>query len=281
MPNVDIFGVDYSGAQSGQNTWLARGVHNNQTLQLEECRPIGRPELTALLAGQTSPAIAALDFPFGVPQGFAKSWVKGATKMPDLWAKAAKTSLEEFIDRRHTLVNVGPEPKRQGDQRYHREAFSPLHEVQPNMLPMTFYGMQMLSALKRKGWAVPPVDPGIWEFRVLLEAMPGATLKSLGLPYKGYKSGPQALTKRKAILKGLAPHSGLTIRIAGAIQDTCLANHDALDSVVAAVTAALWDRDPEAFQRPDPEQQDEMKVAQLEGWLYAPQPRPRQPQEVA
>ncbi len=273
MPSVEIFGVDYSGAKTGQNTWLARGTLNDPALQLEECRPISRPELTALLASQSSPAIAALDFPFGVPQEFAKKWVKGATEMPEVWAKAAAVGLDEFVARRHKLVNGGPEPKRQGDERYHRESFSPLHEVHPNMLPMTFYGMQMLAALQPKGWAVPPLDSGVWEFQVLLEAMPGATLKALGLPYKGYKSGSEALKKRKKILAGLPVAAGLQVSMPSSAHGQCLASHDALDSVVAAVTAALWNRDPEAFQRPDPEQPEEMKAAKLEGWLYAPRPR--------
>ncbi len=269
MPIAEIFGVDYSGAESDKDTWLSRGTVNGQTLELAECRSISRADLTELLAGQVKPAIVAMDFPFGVPQEFARSWVKGANMMPELWRAAASTTLDGFIQRRHQLVNGGPEPRRVGDLR-HKEAFSPLHEVNPNMLPMTFYGMRMLAALKLKGWAVPPLDSGIWEFRVLLEAMPGATLKALGLPYKGYKAGRAAPAKRMEILDGLAERAGVTLKGPADLGERCLANHDALDSVVAAVTAALWAVDPAAFLRPDPEQPDEVKAAKLEGWLYAP-----------
>ena len=51
----------------------------------------------------------------------------------------------------------------------------------------------------------------------------------------------------------------------------CLDSHDCLDSVVAAVVAALWAGRAEIFRVPRPGGSDgELEAARLEGWLYAP-----------
>ena len=71
---MKIFGVDFSGARSDQNTWLAQGVLDEAGLTLTFCRPVPRAELTQMLAETSGPAVAALDFPFGVPESFANFW---------------------------------------------------------------------------------------------------------------------------------------------------------------------------------------------------------------
>ena len=62
--------------------------------------------------------------------------------------------------------------------------------------------------------------------------------------------------------------SGVKISNLSSFQSRCQASHDALDSVVAAVIASLWARDPSVFWCPDMDGPDE--IASLEGWLYAP-----------
>ena len=103
---------------------------------------------------------------------------------------------------------------------------------------------------------------------VLLEAMPGAALKAMKLPHKGYKNGSNALKLRQEILGELEGRSGIKITNLSHFREHCLASHDALDSVVAAVIASLWARDPSVFWLPDVGGPD--RVALLEGWLYAP-----------
>jgi hypothetical protein len=266
---MTIIGVDFSGAKSDQKTWLARGRLEDGALRLEECRPISREDLTRLLAALAGPAVAALDFPFGVPQEFARCWAPAAKTMPGLWASAANMDLAGFIALRNEFVGDGPEPKRRGDLLF-PECYSPLHRVNPNMVPMTFHGMAMLHQLRPGGWHVPPLEHQGPTDRVLLEAMPGAALRALGLPYKGYKNGKDALALRRKIFDGLTEHSGVALRDYAGLMEMCLQHHDALDAVVAAVTAALWVRDPSAFRCPDPSAGDEMAASRLEGWLYAP-----------
>jgi hypothetical protein len=267
---VNIIGVDFSGARSDQNTWLARGWLDNEGLVLQECRPVPRAQLTQLLASAPAPTIAALDFPFAVPREFARFWQPGAATMPDLWAAASDMDFSQFLALRHQFVARYGEPKRLADTHF-PECYSCLHLANPNMVPMTFRGMQMLHQLWPAGCAVPPLPASNGASPVLLEAMPGAALKAFGLPYKGYKKGTRALELRHTILDQLATSSSVEVRGLSQFQGLCLNNHDCLDSVVAAVVAALWARDPNLFWCPAEEESPDFDPeVMLEGWLYAP-----------
>lgn len=239
-----------------------------------------RADLAELLVALDQGSVAALDFPYSVPKDFASFWQPGSTSMPELWAAAEMTDLAQFMACRDDFVARYGEPKRRCDLRF-PECYSCLHKANPNMVPMTFRGMQMLGPLWRAGCVIPPLkpqQPGQPQQpgkAVLLEAMPGAALKALSLPYKGYKKGANALRLRHRILDGLEERSGVDIRNLDRLREVCLGSDDALDSVVAALTATLWALDPSVFWHPSLEQsKDETTgpdaVALLEGWLYAP-----------
>ncbi len=271
-----IIGVDYSGARGDRHTWLTQGVLEDTQLVLESCGPIGRLQLTEQLMevrGESSPnmpTVAALDFPFSVPREFAAFWQPEAATMPQLWSAAAAMELAEFLELRDRFVELHGELKRLSDT-FYPECYSPLHKANPNLVPMTFRGMQMLDRLGRSGCSIPPLAPPPGAQTLLLEAMPGAALRALGLPYKGYKNGARAPQLRREILDGLAGRSGLALPNLGDFYLQGLANHDGLDSLVAAVIAALWAQDPTRFHRPAAEGAEgyDSRVM-LEGWLYAP-----------
>ena len=106
---------------------------------------------------------------------------------------------------------------------------------------------------------------------VLLEAMPGAALKALKLPHKGYKKGANAQQLRRLILEGLEQRSGVRIPNLDEFRAGCLKSDDCLDAVVAALVAAIWSKDPSVFWQPRVEEPAGPEaVALLEGWLYAP-----------
>jgi hypothetical protein len=280
---LEIFGVDFSGAKSDQHTWLAQGVLDGNRLTLTGCRPTPRAELTQLLTETSGPAVAALDFPFGVPESFVRYWCPAATTMPDLWAAAADLELADFVVLRDGFVAQRGEPKRRGDA-FFPECYSPLHKANPNLVPMTFYGMRMLHQLGVANFEIPPLeyyredDPVDAEEAAptpakgtLLEAMPGAALRAMGLPYKGYKNGVRAPQLRQQILEGLQGQTFVSLANLEDYWELALSNHDGLDSIVAALTAALWALDPRVFRCPTPEGSDDFDpVARLEGWLYAP-----------
>ena len=267
---MEIAGVDFSGAKTDDRTWVTRGRLDGHVLDLFDCHPVPRAQLAELLLRLPQGSVAALDFPFSVPQPFAHFWQPGASSMPDLWAAAKEIDLSQFLSLRDDFVDRWGEPKRRCDLRF-PECYSCLHKANPNMVPMTFYGMRMLGPLWQAGCTVPPLDSPNTGNAVLLEAMPGAALKALGLPHKGYKKGANALGLPQKILTGLANRSGLRIRSLSRFRETCLASDDALDSLVAAVIASLWAIDPACFWRPSLTHSiGADSIALLEGWLYAP-----------
>ena len=266
---VNIIGVDFSGAASDRNTWAAWAALNGHRLTIGECRPLSRGQLAAELENLPASAVAALDFPFSVPMPFASFWRPDAMTMPHLWEAAAGMSLRQFTELRDNYVAEHGEPKRKTDLAY-PESFSCLHKVHPNMVPMTFYGMQMLARLWPLSFDVPPLPPRDTGRPVLLEVMPGAVLRSLGLPFKGYKNGTLRQEKRKTIVEQLPNRSPITLAAPKGIWELCLGNHDCLDAVVAALAAALWDRRQDLFHQPMPWGQALNDTIAIEGWLYAP-----------
>ena len=287
---MQILGVDFSGAQTDRNTWLARGSLRDEILSLNSCRPVSRAELTDELAKCAGPTVAALDFPFSVPREFARFWQpEGAPifeTMPDLWAAAASMDWNDFSALRDAFVARYGELKRSCDP---PESYSCLHRVNPNMVPMTFRGMQMLHRLWAGNTAnpmsAPPLPdrsrpdrsrpdrsrPDLGPDTVLLEVMPGAVLRRMGLPFKGYKNGARAPALRRQILEDLPQKATPVIVSLAEMRELCLAHHDGLDAVVAAIAAALWAIDPSRFPAPPTKDHPDYDPAVLlEGWLYAP-----------
>ena len=261
-----VYGVDFSGARDDKNTWVAEATVEDGMLTLDSCRPIRRAYLTELLRDAPTPCIAAMDFPFGLPVAFTAYWLGRAPGLVDLWEMAARGGFERFLERRDAFVEQQGEPKRACDA-YYPESYSSLHKANPNMLPMTYRGIELMAVLHEAGWSVSPMGPDHPGDRTAIEVMPGATLKAMGLPYKGYKKGRNALELRKRILGGLAESARVSVAGLAELSEVCTFSDDALDAVVAAFTGALWVAAPDAFRLPSDEERDR---ANMEGWMCVP-----------
>ena len=274
-----IVGVDFSGHRDDRNTWVARGrLDAGGALWLDSVQPARRADVHDLLAAVATPAVAALDFPFGVPAAFAArlSPKHRPRAMPDLWQTLSGIGAGDFLAARDRFVADNGELKRSGDARHFPESYSPLHRANPNMLPMTYYGISMLHELHESfpnRWVVPPLQSSsdmAGGTVTLLETMPGAFLNAIGFEfavYKRYKKARNALQNRRIILDNLSIKSGIDLPNIAELREDCLANDDCLDSVIAAVTAACWAQNADEFRHPN---RDELPAAKLEGWIYVP-----------
>ena len=93
-----IVGVDYSGSKSDA-PWLTAAVWSPGRIEFQSCEDIDRADLTKRLRTLPHNAIAAMDFPFGVPQEFALQLDPHASIMPHLWGFAATTEYAAFLER--------------------------------------------------------------------------------------------------------------------------------------------------------------------------------------
>lgn len=291
MAATKIIGVDFSGAEKTNSLWVTQAILDGDCLAIEKCfhpsskRTTAHERLEKQLRDLPGDAVVAMDFPFGVPSVFAEYLSRDAKPktMRDVWRTVATMSVNDFTDKRNEFVqSPSVEPTRLGDARYFPESFSPLHEVRPNMIPMTFYGMQMLHTLwTETRCQVPPLDFARHNGTVLLEVMPGAALKALGLPHREYKNNKGSnplrnLENRQRILTDLNPQAtfGIALQNVQDYRDLFMFNDDALDSFIASIVAALWAKDPDRFRCPQVGK--ELAVAQLEGWIYVPKSQSNQ-----
>ena len=292
---ITIIGVDFSGAQNENksDTWVTQGrLDPAGSLRFASVQPVLRADLYDLLAAVRTPAVAALDFPFGVPLGFVEHIAPGQAihRMDDVWRivygmetyDAFLAELEIFLEGRASLPPRERVPQRAGDARYHPypQSFPPLQRAPIDMRAMTYRGMKLLHRWHHnhpRRWHVPPleIDP-LHNARVtLLELMPGTFLRTIGFNhattrFPGYKTSPlAAIQNRDVILDGLAAASGVPLPNLDTVRMGCRANADCLDSVVAAVGAAMWAQNPNIFRHPT---DGELADAQLEGWIYVPNP---------
>jgi len=265
---ANIVGCDYSAAMKQPNaTWIARGRLESSILYIDSLENVGSNRLLENLLGLEnlgsafSDWIIGLDFPFSFPAPFANilrgsnpayssqtsqtsrslqtspteqasptlmtapnspSWVELATLVSGL-------PFEELL----ALVQIskpimGGEVKRLTDNCTSPKAQSPLHQINPGMLKMTWQGMQLLLALHKMGFAILPFatpagfspsttesaekpGKGAPQFRAaVMEVYPAAVLNSLGQPWRKYKGkDPEAKQLRQLILNNLAGLSNL------------------------------------------------------------------------
>ena len=248
---------------------MASGVLRSDGLQVNDIRSVTRDELLALLREPPEGAVASVDFPFSVPQPFANVLAGSPNDMADVWAGVADMSMEEFIALRDTFVAEHGEMRRECDLS-HGEAFSVLHKANPNMLPMTLRGMQMLhqpasSRMCASSAKTSPAQPNspCWS------ACPAPPSRVSASPTRPIRTGAVETNSADRILNGLASAVPVSLANVEEISEQCLAVHDALDAVVAALNSAVYITCPEAVSTPP-----DGDIYRLEGWIYHIQPVP-------
>ena len=279
-PPTTLIGVDFSGAQQDNATWIAIAtIGNDGQLAWQTPFPIRRADLEQLLLTINGPTIAALDFPFGLPSDFAMKqgfirWGEGLMDSCDRMSTTDQAEFKEVTEQYLAAYRRSDgstihcrcrrEPSRVCDD---YPAYSPLHGVQPSMREMTYHGMAMLGRLLRRArgrFKIPPLPANAVRGQVtLVELMPGQLLRARGDSGIGYKTGLNTLPRRHEILSRL--EAWIDAPLPEHIRLACRANADCLDAVVNLIGAREWHRNPDAFNHPTPTQS---QFTHIEGWLY-------------
>src|SRR5262249_21747050 len=148
----------FSGAKSVPNdTWLVTGHLGSMGLEIASVKNPGSLALAAELDALKELRACAFDFPFSLPVDF----------MRYLARKLGCEEFQEWQEMALNLVCMTPEEfaamasefeatKRFTDKNAGRQAKSPIHHVNPNMVPMTFHGIRLLARLNPSRYAVIP-----------------------------------------------------------------------------------------------------------------------------
>jgi hypothetical protein len=253
-----IYGVDFSGARlAGKTTWIAR-IERARTARgpaftlgsLDRLDRLAgtaerRPALEHLveLVRQSTDALWALDFPFGLPIELFPArarWSRQLAFVREFAADDYGLGLE--CVRRARALGDKLHIRRQTDVDA-RAPFDPYHY---RIIYQTFYGIHdVLAPLWRDARTV--VLPFQYATlatadRALVEACPGSTLKRLGLPHQNYKQpagGP--LTRRRRLTRRVILDGIDEIIHLGARERRAMMRDpggDAIDAVLAAIGAA-------------------------------------------
>jgi predicted nuclease with RNAse H fold len=189
---------------------------------------------------------AGIDAPFGWPDAFTAFLVAH---------QAGNVSVPGGL--------TGQQWRRQLAWRYTDETVRKKTDVIPLSVAADRIGhaaMRCAGLLARLGSLGSPVDRD--GSGTVTEVYPAASLKQWGLPYRGYKQpgNPAALPDLVSELEAAAPWLDL-----GPHDHLCCTSHDALDAVIAALTARAAALS--LTLRPDPGLQD---AASREGWIALP-----------
>jgi hypothetical protein len=272
-----IMGIDFSGAiDAGRKIWIADGDLHGDQLTIRRCRSAAQlrassvfrePATAALLRTirRAHGAVIGCDFPFGL----ARSLVRH-TRWEDFAAHFARDfptpqDLRSFADVMATDVYArGGRVSRATD----RQAQTPFAPHNLRIFRQTYYGIRdLLAPLAAQGTAVLPFTAYTPGETALMEICPASLLKSAGLylPYKGRGEAERA--QRAAIIAYFSdPARGLHLApLSRTVRARVVGDRegDAIDSVLAAYSAALALTAGEVWHTPTA---DEAVEARVYGW---------------
>ncbi len=280
-----VAGVDFSGAKTVPNdTWLVTGELSSLGLKILSVKNTGSHALAHEIDQLKELSVCGFDFPFSFPIEFLRFLARKLDRDEfQEWQEVAETMVFMDFDRLKQYVDeyeiVAP---RFADTQSARTAKSPLHQVNPSMVPMTFYGIRFLAMLNPDRYIVLPFQTDKKKNAAsLIEVYPRELLYLFGLPDQGYKAKDKknrdkAQALKKDIVDGLihlrergdkkyedCPRLHIDNSLKGAI----IASDHAVDALVACCGAALFHSKPALF--PDPLASNNDNVL-LEGWIYGP-----------
>lgn len=238
-----ILGVDFSGAaDAGRSVWVTEARDTPDGLAVEDCycaadewgrdRESAHAGLVARVRDGDDVAVAGFDFPFSLPQSLLDEhcggswtglveWLTGdGPGDPDAFTSACRSSA-----RAHTGDGTAS-LRRETDMR--RGALCP---YDTRVKYQTFHGIRNVLAPLAGTDGVGVVPMGTDARTRVVEVYPAATFGWLGLYREGYKG--DARDRRVTNVDGI---EACSVDLGG-FRGTYESDHDALDSLAAAVSA--------------------------------------------
>ncbi|MFC6756106.1 MULTISPECIES: DUF429 domain-containing protein [Haloarcula] len=245
----DVLGVDFSGASAaGDALWVTEATQTEVGLRIEDCyratekwgrdRESAHAGLVERIAADDV-RTAGLDFPFSLPQSLLDVECDGSWRGFLEWVGSddgpADPAAFSAVCRDTAAATVGTrDVRRETDAR--RGALCPYTN---RVRSMTYHGARdVLGRLAtHEDTAVVPMQDDADAETVVCEIYPAATFGWLGAYREGYKNTDGARARREY---NLAAIEDCSVAV-GEHRETYLENHDALDSLAAAVSAARVD----------------------------------------
>jgi hypothetical protein len=271
VPTGRLFaGVNYGGDMRDprEATWLAILELRDDRLHVVRLDATGRHGVERCLRDPDTVLMhveaIGLDFPFSVPVEFAERLLGGAFPAEGWWALARKMGR---LSRPDYLIAVQEFREQHGESRRHTDeradAFSPLHRVDPDLVPTTFHGIRMI-AEDRSRYAVKPFESA--KGRLLLEVYPAGLVKRLALPASTGKANGRM--RRQQILDALDQTDYLPVECEERNARSCVERPHALDAVIAAQQAAVAVLSGEVERTPEELAPGAADRVRYEGWIY-------------
>jgi hypothetical protein len=265
-----VLGVAFSAdrRRAGEQSWIAEAAVEAGQLTLVDCQPLtGRfdvnrtrrdalPRLTKFLGSVSGDCVVGLDFPFALPDEVvaADTWPEFLRELPS-WADDP-LDLARESEARASLDGSATELVR--DTENSLGALSPYNE---RLRAETFYGIRdilrpLVLADSARALPMQELSP---EHPSLLEVYPAGTLERMEGEHMRYTDATAEARERRGENVAVLQNRGFDF--ADGLRETVIESGDALDAVVAAVSAFEHTRDPSDLQTTD-------GGRRLEGHIY-------------
>jgi hypothetical protein len=254
-------GIDFSGAREPlSNLWTAIGREHNGRLRILSVRPHAyRADLAAYVTGgwrtglgdDDPTSLWGVDFPFGLPDGVAKTLGCGTT-WPQVVAWVADRTPEEV----RAAAGDTARSMRTADT---PGALAPLDIRLYKQTVEGFKWLQLLHEEHQVSICPQAVQP---ESRVtLIEVYPSNTAQELGMPRRRAPGRAGEIRARAAALRTFVDFDTPDV------EALVVALEDAWDAMIACLTSYLCRDD---LEQPFRAGKSSRETIETEGWIYRP-----------
>ena len=274
MDSLDLVGLHYSSSKPPNPTWMAWGSERAGALVVDHVEHLGAT-LTERLS-RSVPRLVGVDAPLGVPMGLARKLVPLVTNGSQVIEHLVASPASQLDAAWAAWATEHPGALRHTDAITH--GTRSITGVRPPLWRALRGVAQLLWGLRDRVAVVPFDTLELAPSRnTVVEVLPGATLRLLGLPYAirhgdaSDASATEITAERMTTLSKLGEALlayGVRVEVPPHVASVCAQDAgDALDAVLSLVTVYLATR---GHWTPPPLSGVAASRALVEGWIVRP-----------